>query len=506
MTIPNQTVQAHRKVIRPFPGGQEQFLSRTEDEILFGGVAGPGKSWALVIDALGIQYERSALGMKAIEVSKYQAVLFRRESNELATLTNEAHDYYPDFGGTYTGQRKGEPGPAYRFPDKTPGSTKEGAVIFFCHLKDEADKRKHKGFEYQYAGFDELTQFSITQYSYLFSRCRSAIPNLIPRIRATTNWEGPGLWWCKKRFWRGLKPGKTYFFIQENEIIDDPQGKRVSAGTEHAMSRTFIPGKLEDNPIFANDEKYKANIHAMGKKYASALLDGNPDAFSGDFFEPFDKTTMVIPPFRIDDNWTLTGSLDPGYSSPCSFGLRAMDLEGNLYRIATYYKRQTSPTEHAAGILKFIKSCVYTGGRMPSSIAAGHDAWAKKDRYAILASDKTMYDVFLEQGLYLTRAVTDRIPGWWAMKDLMKRGNYYVFETTNEPFLDELESAVHDGVDEEDILGRGNDPNVRDHALDEDRYGVMSVYKPVESNKVDIYPGSRAAVKSLKKSGKYSKF
>lgn len=495
------------KIIQPFPGGQENFLSRTEDEVLFGGVAGPGKSWCLVIDALGLQYESTKLGKKAIEVSKYQSVLFRRESNELATLTNEAHEYYPDFNGLYTGQRKGEPGPAYRFPDYTPGSTKEGAVIFFCHLKDEDDKRKHKGFEYQYIGFDELTQFTITQYSYLFSRARSSILNLDPRIRATTNWEGPGLWWVKKRFWKGLTASKTFHFIQEKELIDDPQGKQVKKGTKFATSRIFIPGKLEENPIYANDDKYRSAIMAMGPKYARALLHGDPDAFSGDFFEEFDSVGMMVDPFMIDPQWKIYASLDPGYSSPCSFGIRAVDLEGTVYRVATYYVRKQSPTQHAEGILNFITSLKWTGGRMPERIVSGHDAWAKKDRYAIIANEKTFADIFLQHGIYLTKAVIDRIPGWWAMKDLMARKKYKVFKILNESFVDELQSAVHDDVDEEDIKGRGNDINVQDHALDEERYGIMSVYKPMEKKDANIHPGTRAAVKKRKEGkSKWTKF
>lgn len=501
MNIPDNA-----KIVKPFPGGQTDFFQSTVFELLFGGVAGPGKTWCLSIDALGLQFEKTKLGKKAIEVPQYQGVLFRRESNELMSLLNIAHEYYPDFNGIYTGQKKAEPGPSYRFPDPTPLSTKEGAVIFFCHLKDEEDKRKHKGFEYQYLGFDELTQFNITQYSYLFSRGRSPIPDLPVRIRSTTNWEGPGLWWVKKRFWKGLTPKKTYHFIQQAELEDDPQGTKVDKGTPKSRSRSFIPGKLEENPIYAADDNYRANILAMGPKYAAALLHGDPDAFSGDFFEPFDKHTMVIPPFVIPKEWSLYGSLDPGYSSPCSFGLRAVDLMGNVYRVATYYVREQSPSDHAKGISEFIAKCHWTAGRKPVAIVSGHDAWAKKDKYAILSTEKTFADIFLEAGIYLEKAIIDRIPGWWAMKDMMRRGQYFVFEGTNEPLLDELDSAVHDDVDVEDISGRGNDPAIRDHALDEERYGIMRIYKPVVQTKVEIHSGTRAAVKKANQGSKWTKF
>lgn len=488
-----------QKIIQPFPGGQTDYFTRIEFEVLFGGAAGPGKSWCLVIDALGLQYEATPLGRKAIEVPHYRGVLFRRESTQLSKLLDEAHEYYPDYDGIYTTQRRGDPGPCYTFPDLTPGSTKEGAKIFLCHLKDEADKRNHKGIEYQFAGFDELTEFTLTQYLYLISRLRSTIPYLTPRLRATSNPEGPGLWWVKERFIDNMQPRKTYFFINDEDMEMNPQGIRVSQDHEQALSRSYVPGKLDENLVLATDPEYKKRIYALGGKYAKALLFSDWDAFSGDFFEQFDNTTMMIDPFEIPEEWALYGSLDPGFASPCSFGLRAMDFEGSLYRIATYYVKKSSPSEHAVGIKAFIENCIYTGGRMPYMIAAGLDAWAKKDRYAIMANEKTFADVFLDHGIYLTRAVTDRIPGWWAMKDLMKRGKYFVFKTTNVPFTKELSSATHDEHDPEDIAGRGNDPNILDHALDEDRYGVMAVYKPMQVRKVDIHPGTRAAVHLVRK-------
>lgn len=494
------------KTIQPFPGGQTEYFTRIEFEALFGGAAGPGKSWCLVIDALGLQYQSTPLQLKAIEVSNYRASLFRRESTQLSKLLDEAHEYYPDYQGYYTAQRRGDPGPCYTFPDLTPGSTKEGAKIFFCHLKDEGDKRNHKGIEYQYEGFDELTEFTLSQYLYLISRLRSTIPYLNPRLRATSNPEGPGLWWVKKRFIKNMQPRKTYFFVNDEDMEMNPQGIRVDRDNPLALSRVYVPGKLNENLVLNNDPDYKRRIYALGDKYAKALLDSDWDAFSGDFFDTFDKSTMLIPPFEIPQEWNIYASLDPGFSSPCSFGLRAVDFEGNIYRIATYYVRRSSPTEHAVGIAQFIKNCKYTGGRSPRSIATGHDAWAKKDKYAIMSNEKTFADIFQEQGIYLTKAVTDRIPGWWAMKDIMKQGKYFVFDTLNEPFIDEMTSVVHDENDPEDIQGRGNDINVLDHALDEERYGIMAVYKPTQVNKFAPAPGSRAAVKQKIKSSKYSKF
>jgi hypothetical protein len=227
---------------------------------------------------------------------------------------------------------------------------------------------------------------------------------------------------------------------------------------------------------------------------ADALLNRNWYAFSGTFFEDFDSS-MIIEPFRIEKGWTLIGSLDPGFSSPLSFGLKARDFEGNIYRIATYYEAKKSAGEHAPAILDFIKNNKFTGeydkegnfikgsGRMPSVIVAGHDAWARRDRYSVIASDVTLEQVFAEHGLYLTKAVTDRKPGWWAMKSGMREHRYFVFDIYNKPFLEEMQAAIS-GDDPEDLKGKGNDPNISDHALDEDRYGTMEIYTPRQQQKM----------------------
>jgi hypothetical protein len=105
---------------------------------------------------------------------------------------------------------------------------------------------------------------------------------------------------------------------------------------------------------------------------------------------------------------------------------------------------------------------------------AGHDAWAKKDKNALQADERTFSDVFYEHGMVLTKAVVERYNGWGAMQALMPE-HFFVFKGENEPFIDELVAAEADENDQHDIKGKGNDPTVSDHALDMCRYGIMSL-------------------------------
>ena len=487
-------------VIKPFPGGQEEFLSSTEYEVLFGGETKPGKSWALVIDALGLQYTETELGCAAIDIPEYRAVIFRRETGQLTQLVDEMHKYYPDFGGKFASRKPNEPGSSYTFPS--------GAKIFACHMKDDIDKENHQGKDYQFIGFDELPHFLWSQYSYLFSRAVSKRKHLNPRIRATANPAGANLIWVRERFIECLDENEASYFLpgdtDENQIkgikITADQYRKIRKGEdigifyrkdEPPRSRRFIPGYLEENELIVDKEGYRASVRMMGNRYAEALLNRNWWAFSGTFFEEFDSS-MVIEPFKIPKEWALEASMDPGFSSPLSFSLRAKDFEGNIYRIATYYEPKRSARQHAEAIRSFIETCPWTQvddgkggtiGRWPDVIVSGKDAWHHKDRYAVTNSEVTLADVFADYGIYLRPAVTDRKPGWWAVKSAMRDRKYYVFDISNKPFLKEVQGAVCDERDPEDIKGKGNDATVSDHALDEDRYGMMSIYTPKEPYK-----------------------
>ncbi len=455
---------------RPQPGGQQTFLSRPEYEVFYGGQAGPGKTWALVYDALGLQFQLSPLQARAIDIPDYRGVLFRRKTTEFGQLLDEAKKIYPPMGGIFTSQRHGDPGPCFHFPS--------GAEIFICHMKDESNKEDHQGKEYEYAGFDELPQFTITQYTYIFSRTRSKVRGLFARVRSTGNPVGEGVVWVKKRFIKGLVPLETNWFITEEEPKINPQGRRVPTGTPDALDRVFVPGTLAENAYA--DPMYSARIKAMGARYERALLKGDWDAFAGDFFGEYDHTTMCVAPFQIPEGWRIFGSLDPGASSPCSFSLHAVDFDHNVYRLFTYYERERAATAHAVAIKNELQNFKQTRGRMPESIVSGTDAFAKQDRYAVISNTATFADAFQAEGLMLQPAKTDRILGWWNMRNLMERKKWFVFKDFNNAFLEELQSAVPDESQPEDIKGRGNDPNVADHSLDEERYLCMAIFTPAE--------------------------
>lgn len=457
---------------KPLDGGQTDYFSRDEDEVLFGGAAGPGKTTALVYDAMGVNW-LDAQGRRSIDIPEYRAAIFRRETPQLSKIIDEAWKYYPGQGGRFVSRRTGEPGSCWDFPS--------GAKIYLCHLENEDDKYNHDSLEYQYEGFDELTQFSLTQYLHLLTRLRSTIKGLRVRSRAATNPIGEGLWWVRKR-WPVKLPGVTKWYIAAEDPKENPAGIEVVPGTMYSMSRVFIPGVLDEN-TYINKEEYIPLLKAGGIQKEKALLKGDWDAFGGDFFVGFDPSTDEIDPFEIPKEWELTLSIDPGWGGVCAAGLNAYDLEGKVYRVASYSQRRRSPEDNAIAIKEFWSTNKYTSGRKPGTMVAGKDAWAKKDREAILASERTFADVFDSKGMFLIPAITDRHNGWGTWKALFKtdrlEARFLVFRGFNAPLLGEMSSMVTDEKDPEDISGKGNDPDVPDHNCDENRYNIMSSYKPV---------------------------
>src|SRR5206468_1192564 len=83
--------------------------------------------------------------------------------------------------------------PEIRFPT--------GGIIRIGHLKDANAYQKYQGHEYPRILNEELTQIpSEDRYKRLISSCRSTIPELRPQVFNTTNPDGPGFDWVKKRW------------------------------------------------------------------------------------------------------------------------------------------------------------------------------------------------------------------------------------------------------------------------------------------------------------------
>jgi hypothetical protein len=155
----------------PFPR-QQLFLDLDVREAFYGGAAGGGKSDALLMDAL-----------KYRDVPKYSALILRRtfkELNKADAIMDRAHQWLRQTAARWSAEHR-----RYTFPS--------GATLEFGHFEYENDKYQYQSAAYQSIGFDELTEFQESQYTFLFSRLRRLTGSDVPtRMRGASNPGGVG--------------------------------------------------------------------------------------------------------------------------------------------------------------------------------------------------------------------------------------------------------------------------------------------------------------------------
>lgn len=216
-------------------------LERIEDEILYGGARGGGKTDA-----------GQAWLLYDVYHPRYRALVIRKNSDDLKDWTDRAKRMYAGTGAIFVGSP-----PTIRFPG--------GAVIRAGHLNDEDSYMKYQGQEFQKILIEELSQIPREKdYIKLIGSCRSTVPEIQPQVFCTTNPDDPGIEWIRNR-WK----------IPEMPDFDEIYVTK----TEDQKSLVFIPAKLEDNPMLMDADpnylKYLESLKATDLELWEAWRNGN---------------------------------------------------------------------------------------------------------------------------------------------------------------------------------------------------------------------------------------
>lgn len=259
-------------MFRPQKGKQEKFLACSADICIYGGAAGGGKSYALLLEPL-----------RHIGNKQFAAVTFRRANPQILSpggLWSESFNIYSLLGAT----PKLSPKPMWVFPS--------GATITFSHLEMESTKYDWQGSQIPLIMFDELTHFSESVFFYMLSRNRSMC-GVKPYIRATCNpdadsWVANFIsWWIDQDSGYPIEErcGKIRWFIRRDEKVYWADRKQdlweqfnLTTDEEKAEPRSvsFINSTLQDNKLLMQrDPSYLATLKALPTVERERLLYGN---------------------------------------------------------------------------------------------------------------------------------------------------------------------------------------------------------------------------------------
>jgi len=411
-------------IFRPNDGPQTDFLAAGETDVLYGGAAGGGKSYAMLVDPLRFAHRAA-----------HRALILRRSMPELRELIDKSRELYPK---AFPGCRFREVEKIWTFPS--------GAKLEFGYLERDADVYRYQGQAYSWIGFDEITHLN-TEFSwnYLASRLRTTDPEIEPYMRCTANPGGVGATWVKKRYVLPNEP---------NESFTGADG----------LTRKFIPARLEDNPYLAQDGRYEQMLKALPDIQRKQLLEGNWDITEGAAFTEFDVEVHVIPPFEIPIGWERIKGIDYGYASESACIWGCVDpTDGTLIIYRELYRKGLTGVDLAQLITNMEL-------QDPFSVQGVLDtaAWNRTG-----TTGPTVGETLQRGGHKLRRADKNRIQGKIQIHEYLRvqpsgRPKIQIFSNCPN-LIRELQSIPLDKSNPEDV-----DTHAPDHAYDALRYLIMS--------------------------------
>lgn len=344
---------------------QDAFVRAESFEVLFGGAAGGGKSYAQVYDA--VRFASMFPGSRQL--------ILRRTMPELQrTLINTLLKTYPRQWLLYSSTHR-----TCVFPN--------ASMIQFGFCRHKNDVYQYQSAEYDVIRFDELTHFPEEAYIYLISRIRGA-NNFPKQIKSATNPGGIGHEWVKRRFIDIGAPDREHGFQTGNRI--------------------FLPARVEDNLfLMASDPGYKKRLENLGESEKRALLYGDWELAEGRYFSEWNRALHVVAPFEIPEHWQRFFSMDYGLDMLAAYWI-AMDEKGYAYVYRELYEPGHIVSEAARRVLEEDDglACMYF---------APPDLWNRRQD-----SGRSVAEAFLEYGLTLTKAPAARVAGWLSVKEWLK--------------------------------------------------------------------------------------
>jgi len=439
---------------RPF-ARQQQFHNSPAKYRLFGGAAGPGKTKALLWEAI----------MQANAWRGADTLLLRRTYPELESslLAYFRRDVPRDFYKKYN-------------ESKHVVTWRNGSTTRFGYCRNENDVYQYQGAEFLFIGLDELTHFTFKQWQFLTSRNRCPVPGSVCSMAGATNPGNIGHAWVKA-LWVDHKPPAGF---DQTNLYD-------------ANDYEFIRAWLSDNPIYANDADYRSTLETLPEHLRKAFLDGDWNVFAGQYFDIFDYGRHTARPeeIRLEPWWPRWISIDWGFQHPSAVywhcavpaeaysrqltadrrtqdavspGAVSSQLSAVGSRVVTYrefVQNGLSPRMLAQAIAE------RSGRENISDVILSPDAFAHRTAEASVAEQ--LGDVLAANRLPRPApADDDRIGGWQFVYQMLESDAWLIAENCTK-LIECMPTLVRDNTRHEDIRKMdGDDP------ADSARYGLVS--------------------------------
>src|SRR6056300_1135112 len=437
-------VQDSEIVFQPNAGPQEEFLAASEQDVLYGGAAGGGKSFALLADPLRYCHNPNMRGL-----------LLRRTLDELTELIDKSRQLYT----------KAFPGAKFRESKSTWVFT-SGATIWFTYLDKDKDVTRFQGQAFNWIGIDEITQYPTPYvWDYLRSRLRSTDPELQQSLymRCTANPGGIGGWWIKNMYIDVGEHNKPFAAadVETGKPFLWPQGHEKEG--QPLFYRRFIPARLTDNPFLMADGQYEAMLRSLPEIERKRLLEGDWDVADGAAFPEFSRAKHVVEPFDLPTNWPRIRAADYGYASPSCVLWGAIDWDNNIWIYRELYAKHLTAEQLADKILEAEQI-----DPLPHYTVLDSSCWNKTGFGPSIA------EVMMRQGVRWTPSDRNRIQGKMEVHRRLADDPY-----TQEPRLRLFSTCQHiikqlAGIPLSKTNSEDVDTKAEDHAYDALRYMVMT--------------------------------
>lgn len=434
----------------PLPS-QAAFEECTAKNVLWGGMAGPGKSHGV----------RWWLYKRSLTIPNHKAVLLRENSKQLETThLFDMRRELPLFGGRLVDETA-------RFPN--------GSEVHCGHMADADAVQRYLGTEYGAIVADEASLYpvdpqGVTTLSELSTRARKDFIDVnghavSPRFMAVTNPGGPSASWLLDMFIDRAPDLEKFPALRP---VFDELGVHVKG--YRAEQWQFIAAKLKDNPYMREDYA-ETDLAVLGATRYRQLAEGDWRAFSGQFFEEWDEKIHVRALRHLDLRAIeCFGAMDWGYNAPGCFGLWLCLPDGHYHiRKELKFQRKNAP-EVAVEIKALLKNLGV--GRL-RYLVADPAMW----QHTGAGRGEAIAETLARLGLPMKRGDNDRFNGWQRCHELFRLapdGTPWLTVDEDCRYLRRtIPAAVSDKADLDDV-----DTKIDDHGLDMMRYGAMSRPSP----------------------------